>query len=100
MSEELRNELRKEASPTLDDVVRSNRTIGFVLVNTETDSESEVLQSLKKIEEVEEAYRVYGVYDIVAKIEVESMDDLKDVVTAKMRSLNMVRTILPLIVIK
>jgi len=72
----------------------------FVLINTESGSEGEVLRSLREIEGVKEAYGVYGVYDVIAKIEANSMDELKDIVTFKIRRLNMVRTTLTMIVIR
>ena len=74
--------------------------IAFVLINLEKGSEGEALQSLNQVREVEEAYSVYGVYDIVAKIYAESMDELKDTVTSKIRRLSMVRTTLALMVIE
>ncbi len=74
--------------------------VAFVLINTESGSEGEVLRSLKRIEGVKEAYSVYGVHDVVAKIEASSMDELKDIVTFKIRRLNRIRTTLTMIVIK
>jgi DNA-binding Lrp family transcriptional regulator len=70
----------------------------FVLVNTEIGSEDIVLKELENVESVEEAYSVYGVYDIVVKIEAESMDRLKDLITWKIRRLNKVRSTLTMIV--
>ena len=66
--------------------------IAFVLINTEMGSEAEVLKSLQKIKDVKEVYTVYGIYDIIAKIEAESMDRLKDVVFWNVRRLNQVRS--------
>ena len=74
--------------------------VAFVLINAEIGSEEEVLKSLKSVEGVEEAYIVYGVYDIVAKIEAENMDKLKDVVTWHIRRLNKVRSSLTMIVVE
>ena len=74
--------------------------VAFVLINTESGSEGEVLRSLRRIEGVKEAYSVYGVYDVVAKVEAKSMDGLKNIVAFKIRRLNMVRTTLTMIVIK
>jgi DNA-binding Lrp family transcriptional regulator len=74
--------------------------IAFVLINAEIGSEEEVLNSLKGVEGVKEAYIVYGVYDIVAKIEAETMDKLKDVVTWHIRRLNKVRSSLTMIVVE
>lgn len=68
--------------------------MAFVLINTEMGSEREVLAALRKISDVKEAYFVYGVYDIVAKVESDSMDRLKDVVTWNIRRLNKVRSTL------
>jgi len=70
----------------------------FVLINTETGSESEVLGALKKIDAVEEAHMVYGVYDIIAKVEANTMDKLKDIVTWHVRRLDKVRSTLTMIV--
>lgn len=74
--------------------------IAFVLINAEIGAENEILQSLKKVSNVKEAYTVYGVYDVVAKIEAESMDKLKDVVTWHIRRLDKVRSTLTMIVME
>jgi DNA-binding Lrp family transcriptional regulator len=72
----------------------------YVLINTEIGSESEVLDAIKKIKNVIEANAVYGVYDIVAKIEAETLDKLKETVTWKVRRLNKVRSTLTMIAIE
>jgi len=72
----------------------------LVLINTETGFMNEVLKELSKIEEVKEAYSVYGVYDIIAKVEAETMDGLKDIVAWKIRRISNVRTTLTMIVIE
>ena len=74
--------------------------IAFVLINAEIGAENEILQSLKKVSNVKEADTVYGVYDVVAKIEAESMDKLKDVVTWHIRRLDKVRSTLTMIVME
>jgi len=72
----------------------------FVLINVESGSEDEVLKELKKIEGVDEAYFSYGVYDIITKIKADTMENLKDMVTRKIRSLNKVRSTLTLIMME
>jgi len=69
--------------------------IAFVLINTETGSESEVLESLKKIDAMQEAYMVFGVYDVVAKVEADTMDKLKEIITWHVRRLDKVRSTQP-----
>ncbi|MEM2901934.1 MAG: Lrp/AsnC ligand binding domain-containing protein [Candidatus Bathyarchaeia archaeon] len=72
----------------------------FVLINAEIGSEHELLQDLKKIPNVKEAHAVYGVYDIVAKVEAETMEKLKELVTWKIRRLDKVRSTLTMIVME
>ncbi|HIE18158.1 TPA: Lrp/AsnC family transcriptional regulator [Candidatus Bathyarchaeota archaeon] len=74
--------------------------VAFVLINAEIGSEGEILKELKKIDGVKEAYSVYGVYDVIAKVEADSMDKLKDIVTWRIRRLEKVRSTLTMIVIE
>lgn len=72
----------------------------FVLINVESGAEEEVVKELKKIEGVEEAHFSYGVYDIIAKVKADSMENLKEMVTRKIRTLNKVRSTLTLIMME
>jgi len=72
--------------------------IAFVLINTEMASETDVNRELREIEEVKEVYGVYGVYDLVARVEAETMQKLKDVISSKIRRLENVRSTLTMIV--
>ncbi len=72
----------------------------YVLINVESGSEEEVVALLKKIDGVEEAYYSYGVYDIISKIKADSMENLKNMVTRKIRTLNSVRSTLTLIMME
>ena len=74
--------------------------LAFVLINAEIGSEDDVLQELRKLGNVRESYVVYGVYDIVAKVEADSMDKLKEIVTWKIRRLDRVRSTLTMIVVE
>ena len=72
----------------------------FVLINVEAGSEDEVLRDLRKIEGVEEAYFSYGVYDVIIKIQAGTMENLKDMVTRRVRALEKVRSTLTLIMME
>jgi len=74
--------------------------LAFVLINAEIGSEDEVLKELRKLSNVKESYVVYGVYDVVAKVEADSMDKLKEIVTWKIRRLDRVRSTLTMIVVE
>ena len=74
--------------------------IAYVLINTEPEKMEEVAREIKKIKGVVEASMVYGVYDIVAKIQTETMDRLKEIVASQIRRMESVRSSATMIVIE
>jgi len=63
-------------------VLKENRTmIAYILINTEVGDEEKVYEVLLNMKGVLEAHIVYGVYDIIAKVQSESMDGLREVVS-------------------
>ena len=70
----------------------------FVLMNAERGSEDSIVNELKKLEGVKEVYQVYGVYDIVAQVEANTMERVKETITWKLRKLNGVKSTLTMIV--
>jgi len=74
--------------------------MAFVFMNIDAGAEQQVIDELRKVQNVKEAYLVYGVYDAVAKIEAETMDKLKEIVTWKVRRLEKVRSTLTTIVMQ
>jgi DNA-binding Lrp family transcriptional regulator len=72
----------------------------FVLLNVETGKEDEVLKQLKSSGSVQESYVSYGVYDLILKVKANTIEQLKEVVTGKIRAINQVRSTLTLIVIE
>jgi len=74
--------------------------IAFVMINAELGSEKALVKELRSIEGVVEANEVYGVYDIVVKVDLPTMDKLKEVISRKIRGLNGVRSTLTMMVIE
>ncbi|HEY7572166.1 MAG TPA: Lrp/AsnC ligand binding domain-containing protein [Nitrososphaeraceae archaeon] len=72
----------------------------FVLMNAELGSEDSIVDELRKIEGVKEVYQVYGVYDIVAQVESNTMERVKETITWKLRKLNGVKSTLTMIVME
>jgi len=72
----------------------------YVLINVESGFEDDVLRELKGIDGVDEAYFSYGVYDIITKVKAETMEQLKEMVTKRIRSLPKVRSTLTLILME
>ncbi len=71
----------------------------YVLINTETSSEDYVLKQLKNISGVRQAYISYGVYDLIVKVQTDNMDELKEIVSFKIRTLDKVRSTLTLMLV-
>ena len=74
--------------------------MAFVLINADLGAEEELVRDLRNIEHVKEVYVVYGVYDIVAKIEADTMEKVKETITWKIRRLEKVRSTLTMIVVE
>jgi DNA-binding Lrp family transcriptional regulator len=72
----------------------------FVLINAELGAEESLVKQLKNLENVTEVYVVYGVYDVVAKVESDTMEKVKETITWKIRRLDHVRSTLTMIVVE
>jgi DNA-binding Lrp family transcriptional regulator len=69
----------------------------YVLIISTVGSEEEVLEEVRGIPEVKEAHMVYGVYDIVARVEAETVQGLKDIVASNIRSIDKAHSTLNLV---
>ncbi len=74
--------------------------IAYVLINCDLGYETEVIDELKHLDNVKDVQGVFGAYDILTKVESDSVDHLRDVITWKIRKLNRIRSTLTLIVPK
>jgi DNA-binding Lrp family transcriptional regulator len=74
--------------------------MAFVLINADLGAEEELLKSLRNLEFVKDVYVVYGVYDIIARVEADTMEKVKETITWKIRRLDRVRSTLTMIVVE
>jgi DNA-binding Lrp family transcriptional regulator len=74
--------------------------MAFVLINADLGAEEELLKSLRNLEFVRDVYVVYGVYDIIARVEADTMEKVKETITWKIRRLDRVRSTLTMIVVE
>ena len=72
----------------------------FVLFNTESGREEEIIIELKNIDEVKEVFRVYGLYDVIAKVVSDTTDKVKEIIVWKLRNLKGVKSTLTMIVME
>jgi len=66
-------------------------------MNTELGEEATVVESLNNVEGIKSVYALYGIYDVIAEVEADSMDKVKELVFTKIRRLENVRTTITLI---
>jgi len=70
----------------------------YILLNTEIGFENHVLLALKKIEGVQHANSLWGVYDIIAHIEAESIEKLKNIITKHIGKIDKINSKLTMII--
>ena len=68
----------------------------YVLINCDLGSEDKVISDLRKLEHVKDAVGTFGAYDMVAKVEAETSEQLRETVTWKIRKMDKVRSTLTL----
>jgi len=71
----------------------------YVLINCDLGAEEDVISHLKTIDEVKEVHGTFGAYDILAKVESDDVDKLRDTIISKIRKLDRIRSTLTLMAI-
>ena len=71
----------------------------YLLLNVDTGTGEDVIESLKSLQEVKEARMVYGVYDVIVRVETGTMEELKNIVSWTIRRLDRVRSTMTMIVV-
>lgn len=77
----------------------------YVLLNSDLGSDETIITKVKEILDNEENIKyeiqgVYGVYDIVLKISSENTENLRSVITNKVRKIDKVQSTLTMMVIE
>ena len=60
-------------------------TSAFLLINSEFLFTEEVMNKLKEIPEIVDIYIVQGLYDIIAKVKLNTEEELKELVSERIR---------------
>ena len=68
----------------------------FVLINCEIGSEESVIEKLNSITEVIEVHGTFGAYDILAKVEADNVETIRENITWKIRKIEKIRSTLTL----
>ena len=70
--------------------------VAYILINCELGSEESIIQQLKALDSVVEVHGTFGAYDILAKIESDTVDVLREIITWKIRKVERIRSTLTL----
>ena len=68
----------------------------YVLINCEIGSEEKVISELKSVDGVKEVHGTFGAYDVLAKVESEQVETLRETITWKIRKIDKIRSTLTL----
>ena len=68
----------------------------YVLINCDLGSEDDMIRDIKKLEYVKDVTGTFGAYDIVARIEADTQEQLREAITWKIRKKRKIRSTLTL----
>ena len=68
----------------------------YVLINCEIGSEEKVISELKSVDGVKEVHGTFGAYDVLAKVEADQVEALRETITWKIRKIDKIRSTLTL----
>ncbi len=74
--------------------------MAYVLINCDLGFDTEIIDEIKQLEEIKEVHGIFGAYDILVKLELANVENLKDIITWKIRKLNRVRSTLTLMAVE
>jgi len=67
------------------------KEIAYIMINCEVGYEEAIIEQLRSIECVKEVQGVLGNFDILVKIEVPSVEALREIITWKIRKIEKIR---------
>jgi len=63
----------------------------YIMINCEVGYEESIIEQLRTIEGIKEVQGVLGSFDVLARIEVPSIEDLREIITSKIRKIQKIR---------
>ena len=68
----------------------------FVLINCELGSEEKIIEELKTLSDVKNVQGTFGAYDIIVEISSETVEQIRETITWKIRKIEKIRSTLTL----
>ena len=63
----------------------------YIMITCETGFEEPIMEEIKSIDGVKEIQSTFGAYDIILKMEVPTIESLRDAITYKIRKISKIR---------
>ena len=69
----------------------------YVLINCDLGSEEQIIEDLKHLSDVKEVHGTFGAYDILAKVESDQINTLRETIMWEIRKIDKVRSTVTLL---
>ena len=79
-----------------DDIMKK----AFVLINCDLGKEKDILTALRAMNQIKEAHGTWGAFDIIAEVNSDDVESLRETITWKIRKLPSIRATLTLMAIE
>ena len=70
--------------------------IAYVMINCDLGYEEPIIEELKQLSDVKQVLGTFGAYDILAKVESDTVEKLRETITWKIRKIEKIRSTLTL----
>ena len=70
------------------------------MINCDLGAEEELIEKLKELEHVKKVNGTFGAYDLVAKVEAEDAENVRETITWKIRKMDKIRSTLTLTIVE
>jgi DNA-binding Lrp family transcriptional regulator len=77
--------------------MRPDVTIAYVLINCDLGAEESIIEELKKLDQVQEVFETVGTHDLMAKLESEHLEKLRETITWNIQKIDKVRSTVTLV---
>ena len=75
-------------------------TSAFLFINAQFLFIEDVINKLKEIPEIVDVYKVQGIYDIIARVNSDTAEKLKEIVSERIRRINRITGTVTVIIAK
>jgi DNA-binding Lrp family transcriptional regulator len=75
-------------------------TSAFLFINAELLFIEDVLNKLKEVPEIADVYKVQGIYDIIAKVNSDTEEKLKELISERIRRIDRITGTVTVIIAK